>query len=157
VAGEVAEACWRGPLPGPVSGRTSWASCAGRAWSARGWPTGDRRGGGGGEHGHQLDQGLTPGCSGESCHSLWPSPRLPCSRRRVSFTGKQDLELIRHAVRWHQIRKNAPPVEVSSLAASALGLKPLPRSQEALRSFGFIVPLALAALAIAGAITALAA
>lgn len=76
---------------------------------------------------------------------------------RMSFSGKQDLELIRHAVRWHLIRKNAPPVEVSSLAASALGLKPLPRSQEALRSFVSIVPLALAALAIAGVIIALAA
>jgi hypothetical protein len=76
---------------------------------------------------------------------------------RMSFSGKKDIELIRNAVRGHPKRKNAPAVEVSGLAASLLGLKPLPRSQEALYSLWSIVPLMLAILAIGGVITALAA
>jgi hypothetical protein len=76
---------------------------------------------------------------------------------QMSFSDKQDIELIRHAVRWHQIRKNAPDVEVSGLAASVLGLKPRSRGQEALWSFGSIVPLLLAILVIGGLITAIAA
>ena len=75
---------------------------------------------------------------------------------RMSFSGEQDIERIRHAVK-HWMRKDAPTVRVSGLAASVLGLKPLRFSQEALYSLWSFVPLMLAILAIEGVITALAA
>jgi hypothetical protein len=76
---------------------------------------------------------------------------------RMSFSGKKDLELVRHAIKWHQARKHAPHVEVSRLAAGIVGLTPRRRGLEALGSLWSAVPLMVAILAIAGAITALAA
>jgi hypothetical protein len=75
---------------------------------------------------------------------------------RMSFSGKRDIERIRDAVE-HWMRKDAPAVRVSGLAASVLGLKPLRFSQVALYSLWSFVPLMLAILAIGGVITALAA